>query len=178
MLLDRALLRDYLCCGEKLAPKVESEILGHKDTVVPNLVEILLDEELAAEDSLGDGYAPIHAARLLGELRAPTAVGPMIRRLGETGFEDILHNTLMFVLPRHGAAIVEPALRAYDETNDLDFQTSLAGVLSECGVRDDRIYELLLSLLPDEPIQAAGCLWLCATPLLRDRCWGAHQSAS
>jgi len=158
-MLDRQRVMDYLCRGEKLAPNVEREILGHEDAVAPILVEILCDEDLAAEGSVGDGYAPIHAARLLGELRALSSVEPMIRRLGETGFEDILHNTLMFALPRLGAAVVEPALQAHAETNDADFQMSLAGVLSECDVRDDRIYEVLLRLLPKEPIQAAGCLW-------------------
>jgi len=32
-------------------------------------------------------------------------------------------------------------------------------VIAECGVRDDRIYEMLLKILLSEPDQAAGCLW-------------------
>lgn len=158
-MLDRVRLRDYLCRGEELPAKVERDILEHKDTVLPALVEMLLDDNLAAENAPGQGYAPIHAAHLLGKLGAAAAAEPMIERLRETGFDDILHNALLFALPRLGAAVIEPALRAHAETDDPDFRISLAGVLAECGVRDDRIYELLLRMLPNEPEQAAGCLW-------------------
>lgn len=158
-MLDRARLRDHLCRGENLPARIEAEILDHKDTIVPALIEILLDDNLAAEEAPGHGYAPIHAAHLLGKLCAPEAVEPMIERLRETGFDDILHNALLFALPRLGAAVVEPALRAHAGTDDRDFRISLAGALAECGVRDDRIYELLLRMLPNETEQAAGCLW-------------------
>lgn len=163
-MLDRGRLRDYLCRGNKLPARIEAEILDHRDTIVPALVEILRDDRLAAEDAPGDGYAPIHAAHLLGKLGAPEAVEPMIERLRETGFEDILHNALLFALPCLGVAIVEPALRAYAATDDPDFQISLAGALAECGARDDRIYELLLRMLPNETEQAAGCLWRYGDP--------------
>jgi hypothetical protein len=144
--------------------EIERQILEHKDTVLPALVEILLDDNLAAEDAPGDGYAPIHAAHHLGKLGAAAAAEPMIVRLRETGFDDILHNALLFALPRLGAAVVEPALREYDETDDPDFRMSLAGVLAECGVRDARIYDLLLTMLPNQPDQAAGCLWRYGDP--------------
>jgi hypothetical protein len=128
------------------------------------LIEILLDENLAAEDAPGDGYAPIHAARLLGELRATTAVESMIKRLRETDFNDILNNELLFALPRLGEAVLESALQAYKETGNPDFRMSLAGVLAECGVRDDRVYDLLLGMLLYEPDQSAGCLWRYGDP--------------
>jgi len=81
--------------------------------------------KLAVEDAPGDGYAPIHAARLLGELCATLAVEPMIKRLLETSFDDVLHNTLLFALPRLGASVVEPALRAHAETDVPDLTSAL-----------------------------------------------------
>lgn len=157
-MLDRSRVKELLCGGERLASTVERTILDHEHSVVPTLVEILLDEGLASEDSPGDGYAPIHAARLLGELRAEAGVESMLRRLQETDWNDILHNALQFALPKLGAAVVEPALRSHAETTNSDFKTSLAAVLAECGVRDERIYGLLIAMIPNQPDDAAGCL--------------------
>jgi hypothetical protein len=157
-MIDRARLLELLCAGERLTGEHEAEILGCGGEVASMLVEVLVDEELSAEGSRGDGYAPIHAARLLGELRSEIAIDPMLQVLRETDWNDIINNTVLFAMPRMGAAIVEPTLRAYQQSRDQDFRVRCAAVLSECGARDERIFDLLIATLAIDPDNGAGCL--------------------
>ena len=118
------------------------------DAGVTALLEILEDETLAQIDSPGEGWAPIYAAELLGELRAATAVEPMLRVLAQTDPLDILHDRLLPSLAKIGAPVVEPALRA---AASADKEYSVVSVLSRVGLRDDRILDLLLAQLRRAP---------------------------
>lgn len=157
-MLDRGRVIDLLCTGEHLDAAHAREIIASGDAVAPFLIELMLDDELAAEGARGEGYAPVHAARLLGELRAESAIEAMLRRLRDTDWNDLLHNALLVSLPRIGAAVVEPALRAYERSEQPYFRSIVASVLSETCVRDERIFELLVQRLSIEPDAAAMCL--------------------
>lgn len=121
----------------------EREIV-ESDGVVPTLISILIDEELGAQDHPTGGYAPIHAARLLGELRAEAAIGPLFDVLRTTDWDAIIHDQIIQSLPKVGAAVVEPGFAAYTESEDEEFRASVSHVLADCGVRDERIYQLLI----------------------------------
>ena len=103
------------------------------------------------EDGAGKGYAPIHASRLLGELGAAGAIEPLLRQMVDTTWDEILHDTIIQVMPKFGAAVVEPALRLLGETDDPEVRHSVRAVLSDVGVRDDRILETLVAELEAEP---------------------------
>jgi hypothetical protein len=149
---DAPAIRRLLIKGQPtLAPDVRDRILSAAASAVPTLIEVLLDESLAAEDGPGQGYAPIHAARLLGDLAATEAIEPLLGRLADTTWDEILHDTIIQALPRIGAAVVEPALRLLAETEDPDVRHSVRAVLSEVGVRDDRIRDALVAELEVEP---------------------------
>lgn len=157
-MFDGARLAVELCCGKNLAPEVRQAILDEGLAIAPLLVEILVHEELAAESAPGEGYAPIHAAELLGELRADIAIEPMLTELAATDWNDHLHHTLHRALRRFGAALVEPALRAYDASESTETRASFVAVLAACGARDERIFERLIGMLPTAPDHAAGLL--------------------
>src|SRR5688572_25234280 len=88
----RGVVRRLVEAGESLPPDVERRIAELGAAVVPALLEVLEDPELADERGPGDGSGPIHAARLLGELRVAEAVEPMLRVLatgeGDSWLED------------------------------------------------------------------------------------------
>jgi hypothetical protein len=66
--VDAAEIRRHLTSGHSnLVPAVRERILSTATSAIPTLIEVLTDEALAMEDGPGGGYAPIHAARLLGE---------------------------------------------------------------------------------------------------------------
>ena len=141
-----------------MAPQNARDIVAMGDAAVPALIDVLLTDILAAEDAPGQGYAPIHAARLLAELRAEAAVAPMLQLLRTTHWNDLLRNEVLLSLPRIGAPVLEPALRAYQGSDDIEFRSCVASVLAETGVRDERVFELLVGRLGVEREAAAMCL--------------------
>jgi uncharacterized protein YecA (UPF0149 family) len=122
---------------------------------VPALLEILQDETLALPESSGGGWAPVHAAELLGELRTAEAIGPMIGVLAKTDPLDILRDQVRQSLPKIGATVIEPALRAAKGAHS-ELQDSLAAVLARIGSRDERIFEILLDQLRRDPTYAGN----------------------
>ena len=146
----RSLVRRLIDTSELLPKELRSDILPLGDAGVTALLEILEDETLSQIDSPGEGWAPIHAAELLGDLRAATAVEPMLRALTRTDTLDILHDRVLASLPRIGAPVVEPALRAAASA-DGEVLDSVACVLAGIGLRDDRILNVLLAQLRRAP---------------------------
>jgi len=144
--------------GERLTEAVSGPILLRGRTVVPALVEILEDEELAQADAPGDGYAPIHAATLLGALQAAEAAGPMLRVLGRCDPMDILYSKLIHTLESLGAAVLEPALAAHAAAGSADQRQAIACVLAGLGVRDDRVLAVLRRALEEQAELGAGLL--------------------
>ena len=70
----------------------------------------------------------------------------------------MLHDEIHRSMPRIGVPVVEPALKAYQTSEDAALRSSVAAVLSDTGVRDERIFEVLISRLAVEPDAAAMCL--------------------
>ena len=151
----RSLVRQLIDTGERLPKELCSDILHLGDAGVTALLEILEDETLAQIDSPGKGWAPIHAAELLGDLRAATAVEPMLRALARTDPLDILHDRVLSSLPKIGPPVVEPALRAAASADEETLE-SVASVLARVGLHDDRILDLLLAQLRRAPAFAGN----------------------
>ena len=130
-----------------LVSAVRERILSAGTEAIPILIEVLLDEALAMEDGPGKGYAPIHATRLLGDLGATAAIEPLLTRMVDTAWDETLHDAIIQALPKIGASIIEPALRLLAETDDPEVRHSVRAVLSDVGVRDDRIRGALVAEL-------------------------------
>jgi hypothetical protein len=114
----RAIVRRLIDAGEGLPDSVRRDIVDLSDAAVSPLLEILEDASLALGNAPGGGEAPVHAARLLGSLRAARAVEPMLAVLARTDPLDLLHDQLLESLPEIGASVVEPALCAYAANDD------------------------------------------------------------
>ncbi len=129
---------------EKPLSRSEREIVEVGPEIIPTLISILSDEELGSEDHPSAGWAPIHVTWVLGELRAEAAIAPMLEILRNTDWDAIIHDNIIQAMPMIGAPVVEPALKAYEEAVDGEFRSSVASILADCKVRDERIYQLLL----------------------------------
>jgi hypothetical protein len=152
----RRVVRRLLHADRPIRDDLRRDILSLGDAAVPALLEIMEDDDLALSKSPGGGWAPAHAVRLLGELKAAGAVEPMLRLLATTDYLDVLHDQLIQSLPEIGTPVIEPALRAYAENDNTDFRFSLCAVLAEAGVRDDRIFEILIDQLRADSSRAGN----------------------
>jgi hypothetical protein len=147
-------MNELLGAGEKLPGSLRERIVAEGQRLVPALVEVLLDEE---DDDIG-GWASIHAVDLLVDLKAEAAIGPMLRILAEMDWDFIIFDRIVLRLPELGAPVLEPALALLAEAPPGPFPESLCAILSNLGVRDERVFEELrtrFALNPD-----MGCGWL------------------
>jgi hypothetical protein len=69
-----AVVGQLFLVGEHLPNKLRRKILDLGPAAVPFLIELLFDPKAAEEPIPGPGLFPLHAAVLLGELRAQDAV--------------------------------------------------------------------------------------------------------
>jgi len=111
--------------------------LGLGPEHVPDLIRMATDEELnqAASDSL-EVWAPVHAWRALGQLRAEAAIEPLLslfRRIDENE-DDWVDGQLPDVYGMIGPAAI-PALTAYlaDTSHGLSARISAASSLTYRG---------------------------------------------
>jgi len=126
--------------------------------VVPALLELLSDADAREDDSPGAGFAPLHAAALLGQLQAEEAIGPLLGVLRWCDPMDLLYGVVITALESFGPPVLEPALAAYRSAPRAEARTAIANVLSGLGVHDDRLLRLLVDLLHDHAELAAGLL--------------------
>ena len=148
------LVRRLRGAGQRLPARLRQQILELGRAAVPPLIKTLEDHGLARANAPGGGFAPVHAAELLGELRAPDAVEPMLRALARTDWMDWLHDGILRSLPEIGPPVLEPALRLYAEAGDRELRVSVAAVLARVGVHDDRTLRILKAELREDPSMA------------------------
>jgi hypothetical protein len=136
--------------GEFLQPRLRDAIRGLGPRAAPRLIELVNDEE--------SGWAGIHAADLLIDMKATEAIEPLLRILGEVSCEDELFNRVALRLHELGPAVLEPALRLLAEHDDDDEDDTLQGVcevLTRLGVRDDRILDAIREAFASNPFLGA-----------------------
>ncbi len=143
--------------GEKLPDSLRDAILALGNEAVGPLLEVLEDESALEEDSPSEGWAPIHAAKLLVDLRANEAIEPLLRVLKSVDYEAIIYNVIVVNLSKFGAPVLEPALRMIEQGLDEAPLDGVCGILSSLGVRDERIYENLKLEFEREPVLGAIC---------------------
>ncbi|HWB78871.1 MAG TPA: SEC-C domain-containing protein [Nannocystaceae bacterium] len=147
-----------LLAGPSLDLEAREQIVAQGDAMVPRLLAILQDDELAHDDSPGDGYAPLHAAMMLADIRAASAIAPMLARFAAREPDDPLFEMLAVVMPRFGADLLEPALAAHDATDDLERRDYYCEFLAKSGARDERIFSRLIEVWERLPDYGTGLL--------------------
>ncbi len=140
--------------------RLRRAVLRHGEAMVEPLIMLLQQERYQKVDGPGGGWAPLHAATLLGELGDAAAAGPLLELLVRTSPEDLAQDRVVVALLRLGAPVVlEPALAALAcVAPDAPEAPPLLMVLSLLDAEDERIYGALRAHLELDPIVAAGCL--------------------
>jgi hypothetical protein len=118
---------------------------------VPALVALVEDRDAWQDDAPGEGWPPIHAVELLGEIGDPRALAALLAALPDTGDLDVLRDKVWLALPKFGPAALEPLLAAHDETEDDRDRADLAATLAQLGVRDDRVLPRLFAAFERHP---------------------------
>jgi hypothetical protein len=111
--------------------------LGLGPEQVPDLIRLATDEELIWDDSDRlDVWAPLHAWRALGQLRAEAAIGPLLSLFDPLVENDWVTEELPDVLGMIGQAAL-PALAAYiaDSSYDEDARISAIRSVEKIGTR-------------------------------------------
>jgi hypothetical protein len=124
--------------------------------VVPALIALL--EAGLADDQAEPEGALFHAVDLLGALGDARAVPILLRCLAHDDLGDGLAPQASAALRTLGPAALEGCLTAYASATDEAFRNRLAGVLSRCGVHDERIYACLIETLQRTPELGANAL--------------------
>jgi hypothetical protein len=145
---DENLLKRLRRCGKNLPDRLRIEIASYGERGVRPLCAVLG----------ANGWGPVHAVRLIGEMGAERAIGPLMQALHETEIGDPLHEEIHHVLEGLGEHVVEPMLLAHDAFRGEEVQDCFAEVLAAAGVRDDRILALLLGMLETGDAVLAACL--------------------
>jgi hypothetical protein len=120
---------------------------------VPELLRMAADPQLNDAPS-GDPrvYAPLHAWRALGLLRAPQAAAPLVELLVRYD-DDTAREDLPRVLGMIGEAAVEPARALLaDESAELFARVAAAHALGQIGQRHSALRDRAVGLLIDQLI--------------------------
>ena len=156
--------RVLIASGKQVSPSARSQIVAQGQQAIPQLLAILRDRQLAEQDSPGEGWAPIHAVQLLGELQALEAVAPMLDLLEESDGGDYLSAEITEALPAMGPPILERMLQVQPRFARASQMNPINVVLAKLGVNDPRILAVLLDELKKSPDLGASNLSVYGDP--------------
>jgi SEC-C motif len=152
----QALVRELRAQEGALPEALRRQCVAAGAAMVPALIALL--EAGLADDQAEPEGALFHAVDLLGALGDARAVPILLRCLAHDDLFDGLAPQASAALRTLGPAALEGGLAAYAMTTDEAFRDRLAGVLSRCGVHDERIYACLVETLQRTPELGANYL--------------------
>jgi hypothetical protein len=152
----QALVRALRAQDGALPEALRRQCLAAGAAVVPALIALL--EAALADDQAEPEGAPFHTVDLLGPLGDARAVPILLRCLAHDDLFDGLAVPAAAALRTLGPVALEGCLAAYASATDKAFRDRLAGVMSRCGVHDERIYACLVETLQRTPELGANYL--------------------
>jgi SEC-C motif len=150
------LVRQLGLCAAALPEALRRQLLAAGAAVVPALITLV--EQALTDDHAERGWAPLHAVELLGALGDPRAVPVLLRCLAEDDESDLLDQQVVTALRALGAQALDACVAAYTATPRATFRDRVAGVLSQWGSHDERIYAVLVDTLQRTPELGANYL--------------------
>ena len=146
-------LRGY---ADGLPEAVRRPLVAAGATLVPALITLV--EDALADDQSDVGWAPLHAIDLLGVVGDARALPVLLRCLDLEDALDLRVEQAEAALRALGARVLEGCVAAYAASPQDAFRDRLAGVMSQWGLRDARIYAALLDTLQRTPDLGANYL--------------------
>ena len=155
--LNKEIVDKLVSSGENLNDSLADEIIAAGAVLIPDLIAIMQDEDLADVGMPGEGCVPLHALELLKRMKAADALEPMLELIGRCDPDDALLGELISAVKTFGETALEPGLKFLDQTKaGSDHHNAILDALSGIGVKDERLFEALLKQLDDCPYLAAG----------------------
>ena len=139
-----------------LPEAVRRPLVAAGATLVPAL--IMLVEDALADDQRDVGWALLHAMDLLGALGDARALPVLLCCLDVEDALDLRVEQAEAALRALGACALEGCVAAYAASPRDAFRDRLAGVMSQWGLHDARIYAALLDTLQRTPDLGANYL--------------------
>jgi HEAT repeat protein len=143
---------------QKWKPEQLALCQAHREEAIHALIELVADEDLQLEDAPAEGYAPIHAVELLGELQAVEAIRPLIDIVADVEPDAIIRDAAIYALIKIGPPACEPVLTLMRYSQILEAKLALAQVVSEIGQRDEQAYQVLLDVWDEATWGEGRCL--------------------
>jgi HEAT repeat protein len=125
------------------APYAAQALADQREAVLDFINTILDTEELYLDSSLGKGFAPPNAVRLLGEWRVTDAIPRLMRILKEEDWETAVYDSTLTALGKMGEAAVEPLLEFGEQTSDVEQRVTIASILGDAGRGSSRAFEFI-----------------------------------
>jgi HEAT repeat protein len=129
---------------------------------IPELLDVLSDDDLCQDDGPGEGWAPIHAAKLLLRFGDAAPVEALLDRLLGLCDESLVAETIRLGLPELGEPVLEPALARAESAIGPEQREELVYLLGaladQAGAKDPRGFAFLLGALDESTDAAAGAL--------------------
>lgn len=120
---------------------------AHRKQAIAALTHLARDEVMQMEDAPGEGYAPIRAVELLGELEAAEAAPTLIDLLADGDPMEIIYSAASRALERLGPLARDDVLTFLRYSHDVGAKTALASLLDSMTDRDDdEAYRLLVEI--------------------------------
>lgn len=131
---------------------------AHREEAIPALINLATDEDMQMEDAPGEGYAPIRAVELLGELQAVEAIRPLIDIIADTEPDAIIRDTAAYALVKIGSPVLEDVLAFMRYSRDTESKVMLADVVHKVGQEDERAFQILLDVWNEATWEEGRCL--------------------
>ena len=156
--------------GEQaLTPDLVEQFRAQREAVVPLLRRLLYDWTLYDIEGSGEGWVPIHAVRLLGELQAEEAVDDLMEVLVESRQGEIIRQTTLEALEQIGPAALPAALDFLRWSRRTGLQGEVAALIGLLGKEDERTYPALRTFYEQTDWDGARTLAVNALALLGDQ---------
>jgi SEC-C motif-containing protein len=140
----------------RLPEAVRRPLVAAGASIVPALIALV--EDALTDDQRDLGWAPLHAIDLLGALEDTRALPVLLRCLDLEDELDLRVEQAEAALRALGPCTLEDCVAAYAASPRDAFRDRLAGVMSQWGLHDKRIYAALLDTLQRTPELGANYL--------------------
>jgi tetratricopeptide (TPR) repeat protein len=158
----RESVRQLLISATDDLDEVQDRVLSMGPSAIPELLDVLLDEDLFQDDGPGEGWAPIHAAKLLLRFGDAAPVEVLLDRLLGLCDESLVAETIRLGLPELGEPVLGPALARAESATGPEQREELVYLLGaladQAGTKDPRGFAFLLGVLDESTDAAAGAL--------------------
>ena len=140
----------------QLTEAVRRPLVAAGASILPALIALV--EDALADDQPEWGWAPLHAIDLLGAVGDARALPVLLRCLDLEDELDLRLEQAEAALRALGARALEGCVAAYAAAPRDAVRDRLAGVMSQWGLHDERIYAALLDTLQRTPELGANYL--------------------